>query len=79
MDFKRDRTDMKPLAIGGQTVEKVQKCRYLGTVTAEAEKTGFQINIGKTEAMRVNNKQDDPLRLHQEKSRRLTSLSTWAV
>ena len=35
-------------------------------VAAEAEKTGLQINIGKTEAMRVNNKQDDPLRLHQE-------------
>ena len=30
-------------------------------VAAEAEKTGLQINIGKTEAMRVNNKQDDPL------------------
>ena len=35
-------------------------------VAAEAEKTGLQINIGKTEAMRVNNKQDDPLQLHQE-------------
>ena len=35
-------------------------------LAAEAEKTGLQINIGKTEAMRVNNKQDDPLRLHQE-------------
>ena len=35
-------------------------------VAAEAEKTGLQINIGKTEAMRVNNKQDDPLGLHQE-------------
>ena len=38
----------------------------LGRVAAEAEKTGLQINIGKTEAMRVNNKQDDPLQLHQE-------------
>ena len=35
-------------------------------VAAEAEKIGLQINIGKTEVMRVNNKQDDPLRLHQE-------------
>ena len=35
-------------------------------VAAEAEKTGLQINIGKTEAMRVNNKQHDPLRLHKE-------------
>ena len=35
-------------------------------VAAEAEKTGLQINIGKTETMRVNNKQNDPLRLHQE-------------
>ena len=30
-------------------------------VAAEAEKTGLQIYIGKTEAMKVNNKQDDPL------------------
>ena len=35
-------------------------------LAAEAEKTALQINTGKTEAMRVNNKQDDPLRLHQE-------------
>ena len=35
-------------------------------VAEEAEKTGLQINIGKTEAMRVNNKQEDPLQLHQE-------------
>ena len=33
---------------------------------AEVEKTGLQINIGKTEAMRVNSKQDDPPRLQQE-------------
>ena len=33
---------------------------------AEAEKTGLRINIGKTEAMRVHNKQNDALRLHQE-------------
>ena len=30
--FKRDRTDVAPLAIGGQTVERVQEYRYLGTV-----------------------------------------------
>ena len=35
-------------------------------VAAETEKTGLQINIGKTEDMRVNSNQDDPLRLHQE-------------
>ena len=32
----------------------------------EARKTGLQINTGKTEAMCINNKQADPLRLHQE-------------
>ena len=30
--FKRDRTDVAPLVIGGQTVERVQEYRYLGTV-----------------------------------------------
>ena len=35
-------------------------------VAAEAEKTGLQINIGKTEVMRVNNRQQDPVQLHQE-------------
>ena len=30
--FKRDRTDVALLAIGGQTVERVQEYRYLGTV-----------------------------------------------
>jgi hypothetical protein len=35
-------------------------------VAEEAGKTGLQINIGKTEAMRVNNKQQDPLQLNQE-------------
>ena len=35
-------------------------------VAEEAKKTGLQINIGKTEAMRINNKQQDLLRLHQE-------------
>ena len=38
----------------------------LNRVAEEAERTGLQINIGKTEAMRVNNRQQDPLRLHQE-------------
>ena len=32
VDFKRDRTDVAPLAIGGQTVERVQEYRYFGTV-----------------------------------------------
>ena len=35
-------------------------------VAAEAEKTGLQINIGKTEVMRVNNRKQDPVQLHQE-------------
>jgi len=35
-------------------------------VADEAEKTGLQINIGKTEIMRVNNKTHDPVRLQQE-------------
>ena len=30
--FKRDRADVAPLEIGGQTVEIVQEYRYLGTV-----------------------------------------------
>ena len=30
--FKRDGTDVAPLATGGQTVESVQEYRYLGTV-----------------------------------------------
>ena len=30
--FKRDRADAAPLEIGGQTVERVQEYRYLGTV-----------------------------------------------
>ena len=38
----------------------------LSHVAEEAEKTGLQINIGKTKVMRVNNKKEDPLRLHQE-------------
>ena len=35
----------------------------LRRVAEEAGKTGLQINIAKTEAMRINNKQADPLRL----------------
>ena len=38
----------------------------LRRVTEEAGKTKLQINIGKTEAMRINKKKADPLRLHQE-------------
>ena len=39
----------------------------LRRVAEEAGKTVLQINIGKTEAMRIYNKQADPLRLHQRK------------
>ena len=35
----------------------------LHRVAEEAEKTGLQINIKKTEVMRVNNKQKDPVQL----------------
>ena len=35
----------------------------LRRVAEEARKIGLQINIAKTEAMRINNKQADPLRL----------------
>ena len=35
-------------------------------VAEKAGKTGLQINMGNTEAMRINNKQADPLRLHRE-------------
>ena len=35
-------------------------------VAEEAEKTGLQINTGKTEVMRVNNKKQDPVRVHKE-------------
>nr|KAG5695646.1 hypothetical protein BaRGS_029136 [Batillaria attramentaria] len=38
----------------------------LNRVAEEAEKTGLKINISKTEVMRVNHKQHDPIRLHQE-------------
>ena len=35
-------------------------------VAEEAAKTGLKINIGKTEVMRINNRQQDPVQLHQE-------------
>ncbi|RUS79985.1 hypothetical protein EGW08_012250 [Elysia chlorotica] len=35
-------------------------------VSEEARKTGLQINIRKTEAIRINNRQADPLKLDQE-------------
>jgi len=38
----------------------------LSRVADEARKTGLQINTGKTEVMRLNNKQQDPVQLHQE-------------
>ena len=38
----------------------------LRRVAEKAGKTGLQINIGKTEAMRINYKHADPLQLHQE-------------
>ena len=41
----------------------------LWRMAEEAGKTGLQINIGKTEVMRVNNKQQDPVQLHQENIR----------
>nr|KAG5707271.1 hypothetical protein BaRGS_000045 [Batillaria attramentaria] len=38
----------------------------LNRVAEEAEKSGLKINISKTEVMRVNHKQHDPIQLHQE-------------
>lgn len=38
----------------------------LERVAVEAEKTGLRINIGKTEILRINNQQQDPVRLQQE-------------
>nr|KAG5701606.1 hypothetical protein BaRGS_019295 [Batillaria attramentaria] len=38
----------------------------LNRVAEEAEKTGLKINISKTEVMRVNHKQHDPIQMHQE-------------
>ena len=35
-------------------------------VAEEAKKTGLQINIGKTEVMRINNRQEDPVKLDQK-------------
>ena len=35
-------------------------------IAEEAEKTVLQINIGKAKVMRVNNKKQDPVHLHQE-------------
>ncbi|RUS81873.1 hypothetical protein EGW08_010343 [Elysia chlorotica] len=40
--------------------------KKLCRVAEEAEKTGLQINISKTEVMRVNSKQQNPIRLHEE-------------
>ena len=49
-----------PTGTEQDTQEKL--CR----VAAEAEKTGLQINIWKAEVTRVNNRQQDPVWLHQE-------------
>ena len=37
----------------------------------EAEKTGLQINTGKTKVMRVNNKNQDPVKLHHEEIKKV--------
>ena len=46
----------------------------LRRLAEEAGKTGLQINIGKTEAMHINNKQADPLQLHKKTSMRSKNL-----
>ena len=38
----------------------------LSRMAEEAKKTGLNINIGKTEVMRINNRQQDPIQLQQE-------------
>ena len=58
LDFANDISLLSPKQQDAQ--EKLRR------VAEEAGKTGLQINIGKTEAMRINNKQADPLRLHKE-------------
>ena len=40
--------------------------KKLCRVAEEAEKTGLQINTGKTKVMKVNNKNQDPVKLHHE-------------
>ena len=51
--------DISLLSHKQQVAQEKLRC-----VAEEAGKTGLQINIGKIEAMRINNKQADPLRLH---------------
>ena len=46
---------------------------------AEEAKTGLQINIGKTEVMRVNHKKQDQCNYTKKTSRKSTSLFTWVV
>ena len=55
-----------------QTARRTREATSCGRITG---RTGLQINIGKAEAMRINNKQADPLRLHQENIKRSNSLS----
>jgi hypothetical protein len=43
--------------------------KKLSRVAEEAEKTDLQINTNKTDIIRVNNKREDPVRLHQENIR----------
>ena len=38
----------------------------LSRMAEEAKKTGLNINIGKTEVMRINNRQQDPIQLQQD-------------
>ena len=43
-------------------------------VAEEAEKTGLQINTGKTKVMRVNSKNQDPVKLHHEEIKEVDKL-----
>ena len=45
--------------------------KKLCCVVEEAEKTGLQINTGKTKVMRVNNKNQDPVKLHDEENKKV--------
>ena len=40
-------------------------------VAEKAEKTGFQINTGKSKIMKVNNKNQDPVKLHHDKIKKV--------
>ncbi|KAL8566568.1 hypothetical protein ACOMHN_054790 [Nucella lapillus] len=74
-DFRYTEVDLNPMFVLAKVLEKGQyfvalsrtlSTRALERVAVEAEKIGLRINIGKTEILRFNNQQQDPVRLQQE-------------